>query len=330
MPKPINVLVTSSGRRCALCEIIKRATARHGGKLICADCDPLAPTLFMADKARRLPPFCDDGFLPELMAVIERDQVGLLVPTIDPGLALLAKHRAEIEAAGCHVLVSSPKCVEISQDKWQTYETFLAARVRTAHTWLPGNLSGPVPDRLFIKPRYGSGSRNAFEVHRRNLDPALALVPHPVVQECLVGSEFTIDALMDMNGKTLHYVPRRLLKAVGGEFVEGVTIDDADIRPWILDVLAVCTSLGARGPVTIQGFLTDSGPVLTEVNPRFAGGFPLAHAAGGLYPEWILDVMQGTCPNTELGEFRRGVYLSRCHKEMFVENLPWEIPTWTV
>ena len=76
--------------------------------------------------------------------------------------------------------------------------------------------------------------------------------------------------------------------------IQGVTIPDEDFRDWMLKLLGAISDLGGIGPMTLQAFLTGEGdPVFSEVNPRFGGGFPLGHAAGGRYPEWILRMLDG-------------------------------------
>jgi carbamoyl-phosphate synthase large subunit len=86
----------------------------------------------------------------------------------------------------------------------------------------------------------------------------------------------------------------------------------------------VSAQMGARGPITLQAFLTANGPVLTEINPRFGGGFPLGHAAGAHYPEWILQLVEERTVQPQLGNYSSGVYMSRYHREYFFTSPLWE------
>ena len=65
------------------------------------------------------------------------------------------------------------------------------------------------------------------------------------------------------------------------------------------------------------------GPVLIEVNPRFGGGFPLTHAAGGDYPAWLLDEMAGATSPQRFGAYREGLYMTRYMVEHFTDELRW-------
>jgi carbamoyl-phosphate synthase large subunit len=110
---------------------------------------------------------------------------------------------------------------------------------------------------------------------------------------------------------------------MAGESIQGVTIDDAELRPWLLSVLDALSAIGAIGPLTLQAFLTEDGPVLIEVNPRFGGGFPLTNAAGGTYPEWIVEMLAGGAFAPRFGEYRRGLYMTRYYAETYTSDPPW-------
>jgi len=85
----------------------------------------------------------------------------------------------------------------------------------------------------------------------------------------------------------------------------------------------VAARLGARGPITLQAFLTARGPVLIEDNPRFGGGFPLAYAAGGHYPEWLLALLAGERIEPRLGAYQKGLYMTRYNVEYFTTEPLW-------
>ena len=81
--------------------------------------------------------------------------------------------------------------------------------------------------------------------------------------------------------------------------------------------------MGALGPLTLQAFLTGDGPVLTEINARFGGGFPLALAAGGAYPAWLLDMLAGVAVPARLRDYETGLYMTRANAERFTREPRW-------
>jgi carbamoyl-phosphate synthase large subunit len=320
-----SVLLSSAGRRISLLELFQNAAHSRGWGVIAGDCDALAPSLYLADKAVYLPRVTSDDYIPALLSIVEAYSVRLIVPTIDTELPVLAANADCFLGVGCRVLISSPDFVAICADKWVMAAQFSQRGIATPAGWLPSARAGAAfPKRLFIKPRDGSASANTYNVDRENLEQILPLVPNAIIQEELQGAEITIDALIDFDGKPLHYVPRVRLRTLAGESIQGRTISDREIRHWLVKCLTVAADMGARGAITLQAFLNSNGPVLTEINPRFGGGFPLGHAAGAHYPEWILQLLEERTLQPRLGDYSPDVYMTRYYREHFFTAPFWE------
>jgi len=322
--QPIKVLLTCAGRRTSLLKSFQAAAHPRGWEVLVADMDPLAPTIYLADGAFQVPPVQSKSYLPTLLELVAAQNVRLIVPTIDTELTLFAKHHADFRRLGATPLISDLSFVETCEDKWKTVLAFTDQGIDVPHSWLPDNAPDSLPDRLFLKPRNGSASSHIYSTRPGELAFLLPRVPNPIIQEYLEGEEVTIDAFLDLEGQPIHYVPRTRIRTLGGESIQGVTLDIPELNSWIAHILQVCGNLGARGPITLQAFRTPRGPVLTEINPRFGGGFPLAHAAGGRYPEWTLAIIEGQHPIPCLGNYRRGLYMTRAYTETFTETLPWQ------
>lgn len=323
----MRVLITSAGRRTSLVRAFKEAAARRGWEVLAGDIDPLAPALYVADQGVYLPRVASPSYIDELLSIVRTRNVRLVVPTIDTELMPLAEAREGLLDAGCVALVSSPNAVRVFMDKWETVRFFRDHGITTPRSWLPNELKGAeLPERLFVKPRKGSASKSTYRVTRENLRAVLPLVEDPIVQEYVPYPEITIDALLDLEGKPIHYVPRRRLKTVGGESVEGVTIPDDEIRPWVVGLLEKIGALGGCGPITAQAFLSPDGPMVSEINPRFGGGFPLALAAGADYPELIMQVVEGRQVQPAIGQYRKNLFMTRYYVELILEQPLWKDP----
>ena len=84
----------------------------------------------------------------------------------------------------------------------------------------------------------------------------------------------------------------------------------------------VSEALRIIGPANVQCFREpDGGLQVTDVNPRFGGGFPLPTAAGSRYPELALALARGESPEPRLGEFREGVVMTRYFSQVILEEL---------
>lgn len=321
----MNVLITCSGRRTSLLRAFKKAVTKRDGKVIAADADPMAPTLYLADEGVQLPLVSSPSYLDQLVKVVKSYRIGLLVPTIDTELPLLASSREAFLKIGCVPLISKPPLVHVAGDKWEMVQAFVERGIKTPRSWLPNGFSlRELPEEVFVKPREGSASRHTYRVPRQDLERILPLVPNPIIQEYIPCPEITVDALLDLEGRVIHYVPRRRIKTIGGESIQGVTLPDDDIKAWLLRVLSIVAELGGRGPITVQAFVSSEGPILSEINPRFGGGFPLTLAAGGDYPEWIMQILEGRYVEPRIGQYRKHLYMTRYYVEMILDHLLWD------
>lgn len=322
----MNVLITSSGRRTTLTQAFVEAVHSRDGKVFAGDMDGLAPTLYMVDKAFRLPRVTEEKYIPFLVDLVQEYAIDLIVPTIDTELPVLSKNADVLKAAGTFPLVSGQALVDCSCDKWLTFQSFAGAGFQTPRSWIPEQCDrSTLPEELFLKPRDGSASLHTYAVKKEDLDNILPEVPFPLIQERVRGREITIDALLDLDGNPIHYVPRIRVRTVGGESIQGETISDAGMEKWFEKLLLTLKELGGIGPMTLQAFLAeDDDPIFFEVNPRFGGGFPLGYAAGAHYPEWILQMLEGKVVAPRLGEYKKGVYMTRYYKEIIVEEPLWQ------
>jgi len=306
-------------------EAFLEAARPCGQRVFVTDMDPLAPTCSLADGAFQVPRIGHPDLLARLLDICRTEGVGLIVPTIDTELPLLAEAAPALREQGILVVVSRPEFVDTCMDKWKTAQVFAREGIPVPLSWLPSEGAPGIYPQVFVKPRRGSASLHAFATTPAELPRLLAEVPDPIIQELLVGREITVDAFLDFEGRPLHYVPRERIRTLGGESIQGVTLDEPGLGPWLEGVLEVSSRLGALGPLTLQAFLTPRGPVLTEINPRFGGGFPLGRAAGGDYPAWILALARGERVEPRLGDYRRGLYMTRHYREIFLDRLPWPL-----
>ena len=321
----MNVLITTAGRRTSLVRAFADEAHKRQGMVYASDVDALAPALYLADEAIRTPLTGDPDYVDDLLSIVDRHAIKLVIPTIDADLPILADREADFAALGCRLAISTASFVDLTLDKHQTGVSFGAEGIHVPWSWLPPlDRPADLPDEVFAKPRRGSASLNVHHVAREDLGGILPLVPDPIVQEVLSGPEITIDALLDFGGQPIHYVPRTRIRTLGGESVQGVTLDhDPMTENWIERVLRICSKLGALGPLTIQAFQTSQGLVLSEINARFGGGFPLAMAAGGSYAAWLMDMASGVTIPPRLREYEAGLYMTRYYVEYFTTTPFW-------
>ena len=298
------VLFTCAGQRVD----IVTAFGRAGATTLAVDLDELAPALYAADRRAIVPPIGDPGYLDALRALVAEHDVRLVVPLADLDHLLLAEHRDDL---GALVLLPGPDTIRLCEDKHAAHRFFEERGIATPGTWLPGDLPADLRFPVLVKARRGFGSRHIYRAEdRRELDFFLGYTTEEsMVQEVCRGEEFSIDVFCDTDGRCLNAIPRTMIASKGGESIKGMTTRDSQL---IDHGRRVAEALRIVGPANIQCFREPDGTLpVTDVNPRFGGGFPLPTAAGSRYPELALALAAGERPEPALGEFREGVVMTR-------------------
>lgn len=318
-----NVLITSASRKVLLVRAFREALAGlGGGRVVAADIDPMSAALFEADVARLVPRSDDPGFVDALRRLCAHERIGLVVPTRDEELPVLAAARPTLAGDGTLVLVASPEAVETCRDK----RRFGAA---VAAAGLDGPISyddvQPPPLPAFVKPRFGKGGQGATVVRTPDeLRVALAAAgADAIVQEHLDGREVTIDAFVDLDGRPISCVPRERLVVVAGESVVSRTIrDDALVEA----TLRLVGAVGLVGHLTVQAFRTPDRIAFIEINPRYGGAANLSFAAGAPTPEFAVRLARGERVEPRLGAYEVGLVMLRHAADRFVRDPDLAIP----
>jgi carbamoyl-phosphate synthase large subunit len=299
------VLFTCAGQRVDIVSAFSRA----GATTIATDINPLAPALYHADSYALVRRVDDPDYVASLRDLVRAHDVRLIVPLTDLDQVTLARHRDELEPA--LVLLPPLDVVEAMSDKFLAHVAFEERGIASPPTWLPDGVPDELDLPVLVKARQGFGSRHIYRADTRaQLDFHLGHTPVPsIVQACCRGEEFSVDVLCDFEGRCLNAIPRTMIESKGGESIKGMTVKD----PELIDAArAVAEALPIWGPANIQLFREPSGRLeVTDVNPRFGGGFPLPLAAGSRYPELAIALANGERSEPRLGDFREGVVMTR-------------------
>jgi carbamoyl-phosphate synthase large subunit len=139
-----------------------------------------------------------------------------------------------------------------------------------------------------------------------------------MVQQVCAGVEFSIDVFCDLDGRCVAAIPRTMIESKGGESIKGMTIRDPELIEF---GRVVAEALRIVGPANVQCFREPDGELqVTDVNPRFGGGFPLPTAAGSRYPELAMALANGETIEPRLGDFREGVVMTRFFSQVILEE----------
>lgn len=271
-PTPRRILVTGVGANPGFG--LTRSLTRLGHKVIAADANPLAPGFLLPSVVPRVIPLATDPDYPTAMAKLCRDlAVEAVVAGIENDLPPLVDMLPQLDADGVRLWLPDAESVRACIDKALFHQVLTEHGIATPCTWRPEAIDH-VPDgtELVVKPRRGHGAQNVHFVDQRDHARVLCeLVPAPVVQERVYGSEFTADCLVARTGRASVILRRRNLVKAGLAAVS-TTFDDLAVRDLVVKTLG---AVRARGICCVQGFISHDGAVtITELNVRIAGGFP--------------------------------------------------------
>jgi carbamoyl-phosphate synthase large subunit len=320
---PTNVLLTCAGMRGDMVAAFQAALAREGegGVVVAVDASRLAPTLYLADRSALVPRVNDPEYVPTLLALCRQHGIRAVLCLTDLDQAILTARRGEFSAIGATIAASDPETCELCSDKYAAHRFFEQHGIGSPPTWLPDDLppAHEIPFPVLVKARRGFASRH---IYRASDADELAFflrytTAESMVQAVCPGDEFSIDLVNDLAGRCIEAVPRSMIESKGGETIKGESLDDAGLR----DVaVRVAEALAIKGPACVQCFRSGYGYLVTDVNARFGGGFPLHVAAGGGYADIVLALARGERLAPRLGSHHAGVIMVRYLTQVILEH----------
>lgn len=260
---------------------LTRVLQQDGYQVIAVDADPYAAGLFLPGVTPRvIPRSRDDRYAAALLGICRSQRPAALIPADEGEILRLIELREPLLALGVRTWLPAREAMTACHDKAVFHRRVLEHDIATPRTWLPGDLDKIGKDlALVVKPRRGHGAKNVQFCRTVQQARVLCeLVDDPIVQERIDGTEFTADCLVDRDG-TVSVITRHRLVVKNGLAVAAATFHDDQVAETVTATLAALTMTGL---CCVQGFLTD-GPnrvVITEVNGRIAGAFPISIAAG--------------------------------------------------
>jgi len=312
----MNVLILSAAAKVLLVEAFRDAVAERGGRVFAADIAPDSAALHVADQGLILPRSTEPGFIPALKRVCREHGIGLVVPTRDAELPVLAPWRNELAAAGTTVLVAAPETIAVCQDKRRFAAFCEAEGFPIARTYGADEVPARFP--IFVRPTTGAGGAGARRIDDAGAWLALgAKRAMLIIQDFIEAEEYTIDTLMDLEGNPLQAVARQRLLVRGGE-AQKSRVEDV---PALTDLaLAVGARLGLVGHNVIQCFRDRTGALsLIEINPRFGGASNLSIVAGLDSPRRLVALASGDRGAATPRPIRYGLGMLRYSRDVIVE-----------
>jgi len=317
-----NILITSAGRRVSLVRFFRAEADRliPASKVFATDARPeLSSACRVADGYFATRRISEPGYIDELLQLCVANNIGLVVPTIDTELLVLAQNRELFKVHGIAVVISEYEKVTIFRDKRKTHQFFEELGIRCAKEYSKQDYVLP----LYLKPVDGSRSVDNFIIQQE-----ADLTDYHFANEKLMFleyldhklfTEYTIDLYYDQNHELKCLIPRRRIEVRDGEVNKAVT----KRRPFVPVLWNKMKQVhGFRGCITFQVFVHNETQELygIEINPRFGGGYPLSYLAGGNFPAWIISEYLLGQSTPVLEEWEENLMMLRYDDEILVKN----------
>ena len=247
------------------------------------------------DLHENVPPIHDPDYVDVLIEKCLEYSVDIIIPGLDIDVLAVSTNAAKFNQRGIAVLTSEARLVSLCRNKEKMTNQF---HTKTEHFVVSYNKTnfqralkqGKILLPCIAKPRGGSGSIGVKLI--RSEDDFHKVPDNIIFQELLLPSRedyffqdyikaLEEDRLSQFSELSIQYVVGREGEFIGklatinklknGVPIEIFPINKKEIWDAVDAIIPHLAELGLRGPVNIQGRITDQGIKFFEVNPRFTG-----------------------------------------------------------
>ena len=323
----MNFLILAAGTRNKIVQYFKR-TFEGQGRVIATDASELGPAIYEADKSYIVPQITVPGYIDVILGICRKEKIDGLLSLIDPELSLLAANEEKFKAIGATVIGSPYDLCEMALDKMQMYDWLKTHGYNCARSWMDKDKffeaidAGEITYPVFVKPYRGSASISISKVCDR--ETVELLFDHSkdlMIQEFLNGQEIGADVYIDMiSGEVVSIFTKKKILMRAGETDKAVSFKDSKLFE-LIEKFAL--EAGYRGQIDIDIFDVNGEYYISEVNPRFGGGYPHAYESGCNHMKLILNNLNGVANEKNIGAYDEGIYMMK-YNEVMVKKIQEE------
>ena len=250
-------------------------------RIVAADMSQLAAGLYSGDISYLVPAASSSDYLDRLSEIFEKEKIDYYFPGTDVELKFCAKNKLYIEQSfGVDVVISPLDAIEVSDDKYKTYQFLRENDMPYPLTQLGRDVDfSKVEYPVIVKPRVGCRSIGVSVAKDKNqLLARIANEDDLVVQE-LVGTnnqEYTCTIVVVNGVASDVLVLKRSLRA--GDTFTADPIQSSVISEY---VTKAALKLKINGSCNFQLRIDRNGdPKIFEINCRFSGTTPFCAQLG--------------------------------------------------
>lgn len=321
---PINILILSAGTRNKIVQYFKK-TLGENGKVIATDMSTIAPAIYEADKYYIVPRITEPGYIDIILDICKKENISGVLSLIDPELSLLAENEEKFKNIGTTVIGSSYELCERALDKMQMFQWLRSHGYNCAKSYVDKNeffadvKTGKANYPVFVKPVRGSASIAISKVFdNETVDSLFDHSDNLMIQEYLDGQEIGADCYIDLlSGELVSVFTKKKIVMRAGETDKSVSFKDEKLFELIKKFV---NESGWRGQIDIDIFEINGEYHISEVNPRFGGGYPHAYECGADHMKLIVNNLNGIVNSDVIGNYKENVYMMKYNEIMIKES----------
>ena len=282
------ILITAIGGDIAqgVATIFREARADY--RLVGIDAQERHAGSLFVDALYTVPNATDKNYLSSLESIIKKESVHIVLPVSEPELSALKSIQPRLK--GLQWLTCGETVVTTGLDKLETINRIKTLGIAVPWT-VPVAIGLPPVYPCILKNRTGSGSRSVFTVTDKVDAQYLAKrYPEAIYQELLQPAEREVTCAV-FRAKDGRVATLQMLRTlVGGLTGWAQVINDVETS---VMCRSIAEGLDLRGSMNVQLRLTEKGPRIFEINPRFSSTTLMRHRLGYKDAIWALDDLEG-------------------------------------
>ena len=307
----MNILILSCGTRNLLVRYFK--DKKNGfNRVIGTDCSQYAPALYETDSHYIVPTMNTPGYLDIILGICKKECINVVLPLQEDELFLIASNKKQFVNQGVIPVVSEPSAIELCRDKYAMFQHLkkhglpVMETCRSFQEFQSAAAAGYMRFPVFLKPNRGCGSTGIQKIEAPDL---LELVckynEDSIIQNFADGEEYGADIFVDsITGKVVSVFVKQKLRMRAGETEKSLSFKDEELFHLIKKAVS---TLSLSGPIDMDIFRVNGQYYISEINPRFGGGYPHAYECGISFPQMICNNALGNENTDTTGHYEAGI-----------------------
>jgi hypothetical protein len=242
-----------------------------------------------------VPSIYSEGYIDYLLNLCITKTIDIVIPGHDHELLLLSKNISKFDESGIKVIVSRPDIIEISRDKYAWYNFFTKFGCSIVPTYKVLDFKKSPDLTIFpaiVKPSSGSASQgitilndildienvNENDIIQPYLFPTKDDINYEIIRkyvnkgQFVQMSEISIQLIFTKNSEFAGiFISKNSLKNGVPIFIDPIQPETFEHLDEIMKFVPILSQHKVKGPVNIQGRITDKGLLFFEMNMRFTG-----------------------------------------------------------